>query len=302
MDFRKLSFFEAVCRLHSFTKAAEELHVTQPSITVAIQNLEEELEILLLNRYRGGFSLTPEGELLFCKAKLVLKELDDITLELRAAASDRIRRLRVGYGIQMRETLSGLIESFQKSHVNVEIIENESSTPSILRQLEEGMLDLGIVVSTKNMNKTMELYPLFQGEIKICACSKNPLCSFPSVSLDLFEQQPLISLSLNEPKNSFIFGVLEDAYPYRRISFKPLYSSLLLDSYFQRILNNDGIGLTYHDKWFSAAQYNPVPENGNYRELSFDPPCFYSVSIIHSKAKEPTEVQQAFIQYVKNSL
>ena len=50
MDFRQLEYFTAVARLHSFTRAAEALHVSQPTITTCIKNMEEELGIPLLVR------------------------------------------------------------------------------------------------------------------------------------------------------------------------------------------------------------------------------------------------------------
>lgn len=303
MDFRKMTYFEAVCRLQSFTKASEELHVTQPSVTMAVQSLEEDLGVRLLNRYRGGLVLTPEGEFLFERAKYLLKELEDVELEMRSFISGRTETLRVGYSVQMRTALTPILEEFQRSHKEVHIIENESSTPSIVTQLQDGMIDFGIVTATKGMSKVLELCPLFHGEIRVCVSNKNPLSKKERITLDEFEEQQLIALSLNEPKNSYIFQVLQEAYPKRRIQIKPQFSTLFLNTFFQHIRANDGIGLTYYDRWFSSEQYETdLGAPSTYSELPFDPPCHYTVALIYQKGKRLTGAGKIFLEFLQEAL
>lgn len=303
MDFRKLSFFEAVCRLHSFTKASSELHVSQPSVTIAIQNLEEELEVPLLNRYPGGFSLTPEGEFLYEKSQMLIKELENTKLALQESAAGRPLMLRIGYSVQMRDAISPVLAHFQESRKNIRIIENESATPSIVKQLEEGALDFGVVVATKYTCRNMKVYPLFQGDIRVCMSKKNPVSSCEAITLEQFERLPLIALSLDEPRNSYIFKVFQEAYPDRAINLKPLFSSLQLNSYFQRIQNNDGVGLTYHDKWFHMSQYDTSPGEGSECiELPFIPRCIYTVALIFRKEKTLNKIQNDFLKYITSSL
>jgi|GEM_PF-5971668 len=286
MDFRKLSYFEAVCRLQSFTKASEELHVTQPSVTMAVQSLEEDMGVLLLNRYRGNLIPTPEGEFLFEKAKYLIKELQNVEQEMKDFITERAEKLRIGYSIQMRKAILPVLDDFRRSHQEIHVIDNESSTPSIVAQLQDGKLDLGIIAVTNGMKKFLKIHPLFQGELRVCASSRNPVSRLESITLDEFERQPLISLSLDEPKNSYIFHILQDTFPDRKIKIRPQLSALLLDSYFHHILCNDGIGLTYHDIWFSSGQYKREKEGEPVcSELSFNPPCLYTVAAVYSKEK-----------------
>lgn len=303
MDFRKMTYFEAVCRLQSFTKASEELHVTQPSVTMAVQSLEEDLGVRLLNRYRGGLVLTPEGELLFEKTKYLIKELEDVEQELRSFISGRTETLRVGYSVQMRKALSPILEQFQFGHREIHIIENESSTPSIATQLQDGMIDFGIVTATKAMSKVLEICPLFQGEVRVCVSNQNPLSQKGSVTLEEFEQQQLIALSLNEPKNSYIFQVLQEAYPNRRIQIKPQFSTLMLNTFFQHIKANEGIGLTYYDRWFSSEQYEKdLGAPSTYSELPFEPPCHYTVALVYQKGKRLTGAGKIFSEFLQDTL
>ena len=68
MKIVQLQYFCAVTRLHSITKAAAELYVTQPAISSAIKELEKEFSINLFNRTKNHLTLTKEGELFYQKA------------------------------------------------------------------------------------------------------------------------------------------------------------------------------------------------------------------------------------------
>ena len=74
MKLVQLEYFCAVCRYHSITRAAEELYVTQPTISVAIRELEKELKLRLFHHEKNRISLTQEGEAFYRRAEAVLKE------------------------------------------------------------------------------------------------------------------------------------------------------------------------------------------------------------------------------------
>ena len=74
MKLVQLEYFCAVCRYHSITRAAEELYVTQPTISVAIRELEKELHLRLFHHEKNRISLTQEGEAFYKRADAVLRE------------------------------------------------------------------------------------------------------------------------------------------------------------------------------------------------------------------------------------
>ena len=74
MKLVQLEYFCAVCRYHSITRAAEELYVTQPTISVAIRELEKELKLRLFHHEKNRISIAQEGEAFYRRAEAVLKE------------------------------------------------------------------------------------------------------------------------------------------------------------------------------------------------------------------------------------
>jgi len=79
IEFKQIEYFEAVSRLKSYTKAARELFITQPSITVAIRKLEEELGVKLIERDNKSLYLTEAGEIFLIHAKEVLDKMKETT-------------------------------------------------------------------------------------------------------------------------------------------------------------------------------------------------------------------------------
>ena len=96
MDFRQLEYFTAVARLRSFTRAAEELHVSQPTITTCIKNMEEELGIPLLVRDKRRVMLTYEGETFLVKARSVLEQFEQMIQDTQELACSYDQVLNMG--------------------------------------------------------------------------------------------------------------------------------------------------------------------------------------------------------------
>jgi len=298
MDFRKLSYFEAVCRVQSFTRAAELLHVSQPSVTMAVRDLERELNVRLLNRNRGKLALTTEGEFVLKKARSLVHALEEADEDIQTFLAQKQTCLRVGYAMQMQHCLSSLLEDFQSACQTIQIIEQESPSLAVIAQVRDGTLDLGVISVFNGLDQTVCVEPLFQGELRICISRQNPLCQRESLTLEEFERQPLVAMTLNDPQDSYIFHHLRDAYPDQKVVLKPQATSLMLGSYFQHIKNNDGIGLTYYDIWYSPAE---ELEALNCTMLPFSPACRYQTAIIYAKDRSLSSQAKQLIRYLKDA-
>lgn len=100
MEFRQLEYFIAVCRHKSFTRASEVLFVSQPAITNAINNLENELGIKLFNRTKRNVDLTAEGQTFYRHVSVVLNDVDHILLQMNQLKE------------QKRQVLKTAVDSF----------------------------------------------------------------------------------------------------------------------------------------------------------------------------------------------
>lgn len=154
MEIRTLRYFLAVAREENMTRAAEALHVTQPTLSKALKALEDELGKKLFTRHSFSIKLTDEGMLLrnraedlVCMADRIEKEfvsLDDITggdLYLGLAESFQIR------------CLARAIHAFKQSYPGLRYHITSGDTEQVMEKLDKGLLDFVVLVETPDVGK-----------------------------------------------------------------------------------------------------------------------------------------------------
>src|SRR5919199_3446734 len=95
-ELRLIRYFLAVAQEGNVTRAAERLHLAQPSLSAAIRQLERQLGVELLERVGRGVALTPAGELLLHRGRELLDRADALAAEVRLRGAPQAARLRLG--------------------------------------------------------------------------------------------------------------------------------------------------------------------------------------------------------------
>jgi DNA-binding transcriptional LysR family regulator len=146
-DFR-LRVFQAVARHLSFTKAAQELFVTQPAVTKHIHELERTHGLRLLERRGSRVALTEAGRLLLAHAETVAASAQLLSDQLQALhhPDEAAGRLRLGASTTLSQyVLPGLLPAFQAAHPKVQLTLLNANSEHIAQALLRGDLDLGMV-------------------------------------------------------------------------------------------------------------------------------------------------------------
>ncbi|WP_159981446.1 MULTISPECIES: LysR family transcriptional regulator [unclassified Novosphingobium] len=144
MDLRLLRYFVAVAGEGNFNRAAELLHIAQPPLSRAIQQLEAQVGTQLLDRTTRPLRLTPVGRLLHAQAIQMLARMEDMEAMVKAAAVSERRRLVIGFvASTIYARLPELIREFRKVAGNVELVMVESTTLDQIAALKEGRIDVG---------------------------------------------------------------------------------------------------------------------------------------------------------------
>lgn len=144
MDLRLLRYFVAVADEGNFNRAAERLHIAQPPLSRAIQQLEAHVGTSLLDRSARPLRLTKVGRLLYTQALQVLARIEDVEAMVRAAATSERRRFVIGFvASTIYARLPELIREFRKIAENVELVMVESTTLDQLAALKDGRIDVG---------------------------------------------------------------------------------------------------------------------------------------------------------------
>lgn len=152
--------FYEVARAGNISRAAKQLYISQPAISKAISKLEENLDVVLFARNSRGVSLTMEGELLF---EHVSRAFDSIQLgeqQLRRIKEFHMGQIRIGVSNTLcKYILLPYLENFIRQYPHVKVIIESQSTVHTVSQLENGLLDLGLIALPGN-KKTLSFRPV----------------------------------------------------------------------------------------------------------------------------------------------
>lgn len=141
---RQLRAFVATARLRSFTRAAEQLHVTQPGLSGMLRELEAQLDCRLFERTTRSVTTTAQGEEFLPTALRILKELDDAVLSLGQITSEERRRLSVGATpVIASSILPEACAAFAQLHPRVRVEIQDLDRAAIFDKVRSGALDAG---------------------------------------------------------------------------------------------------------------------------------------------------------------
>ncbi|MBE2285870.1 MAG: LysR family transcriptional regulator [Prosthecobacter sp.] len=193
LNLQLLEQFVALARTKNFTRAAEELHLSQSALSRAIQKLEDQLGQPVFERKPREVVLTEIGELLLERAKHILQLMEHTFSELSEAG--RRGRIRLGTIPTIAPYfLPGLLSSFAKKHPDIAVIVQEDTTESLIKRCNHGEIDLAIL-ALPLLAKNLEVEPLFDEELLLVVPSGHPLASSKTVAIDAVEHFPFVMLN-----------------------------------------------------------------------------------------------------------
>jgi len=146
MELRQLRSFVAVAEELHFRRAAERLHLAQPSVSQQIRALEAELGVALLDRNRRGVSLTPAGAVLLLEARDLLTRAEHAAALARATGAGERGRLRMSLTRSLTGGIAGaIVAAYRERHPEVELVLSLGTTMLHVEQLHAGELDVAFV-------------------------------------------------------------------------------------------------------------------------------------------------------------
>ncbi|MFF8594312.1 LysR family transcriptional regulator [Streptomyces sp. NPDC015220] len=147
MQFQQLQYFVAVAETRHFTRAADLVHVAQPSLSQQIKALERELGADLFQRARGNITLTDAGEALLPLARRILADADTARHEVQELAQLRRGRVRLGATPSLcTGLLPDVLRAFHDRYPGIRLLVEEGGSHDLVRELARGALDLALVV------------------------------------------------------------------------------------------------------------------------------------------------------------
>lgn len=154
MELRVLNYFLAVAREENFTKAAQQLHLTQPTLSRQIADLEQELGVKLFVRSNHNIILTEDGMILKRRAQEILSLADKTKRDFLQKDEALSGTISIGSGeFRSTEYLAKIIAEFRKTYPKVKYEIYSGNANNIRDYIERGLLDIGLMSEPIDLRK-----------------------------------------------------------------------------------------------------------------------------------------------------
>ena len=213
MEFRVLEYFLAIAREGSFSKAAKQLHITQPTLSRQISDLEKEIGKVLFIRGKKQVSLTEDGVFLFNRAKEIVSLKDKTLIEFSKNDDNVYGDVYIGGGESLGMSLiARTIKLTQDKYPNIRFHLFSGNAESVVEKLEKGLIDFGILINSCVTDKYEHIKLGVCDQLGVLMRKDDVLANKNTISISDITNKPLIvsaqeSLE-NIAKNNYEFNEL----------------------------------------------------------------------------------------------
>lgn len=240
MEFRQLEYFCTISELENFTRTAEALHVSQPSVTKSIKALESELGVMLINRSQKHVSLTEQGKVFLVHAQRIMQDAAFAKKDMLRYRSDRQDIIHFGMPPMLEGYLfPDFFSKFQEMVPDVILdIQEFSDSDEVRQRAESGELDFGIVMGGEG-ERLDHAMPIMQDKMVLCLPPDHPLAAERTVSFDALRQEKFI---MQQPNTYQYRQVMDNCGEYGYVPDIVLCTSQL-KTIKQLVANGSGISV-----------------------------------------------------------
>lgn len=183
MEFRQLEYFCTISELENFTRTAEVLHVSQPSVTKAIKALESELGLTLIDRSQKHVSLTEEGQAFLIHAQRIMQDAQNAKQDMLRFRMDTRGTLHFGIPPMVEAYLfPDFFTKFQQAFPDVTLdVQEYAASDEVRERADLGELDFGIILGGTESRADNELL-IMRDRMSACLPIDHPLTAQGSVT------------------------------------------------------------------------------------------------------------------------
>ncbi len=194
MTLTQLQYFCKACELHNITKAAEQLFVSQPTVTASIRSLEKEFGVTLLERQYKGFQLTEEGHIFYEEARQFLMEAEHFEQRIRwmvEKKSSLVLGLTRSSGVMI---YAEYFPFYAQKHTNVQVHVITGAALELVEELAARHIDAAILpMPPQGLPDTIRVYPLRSVEFALTVSENHPLAGRKIVTVEDILHEKLVS-------------------------------------------------------------------------------------------------------------
>lgn len=263
MEIRVLKYFLAVAREGSITGAANSLHLTQPTLSRQLQELEKELKQKLLIRGKYKVTLTPEGMILRKRAEEIIDMVEKTEAEFSSISDTISGDIYIGGGeSDAMKYIAGIIKEIQSEFFGIKFHIYSGNAEDVTEKLDKGLLDFGILIQPVDVSKYDHITLPEKDVWGVIMRKDNPLSQKKNIKLEDIVKIPLLASRQMSPKYSKDSGFLDwFGDKYEELNITATYNLV----YNAAIMVKAGVG--------NAISLDKLADTSKESELCFRPLC-----------------------------
>lgn len=204
MELRVLTYFLMVAREENITKASQLLHVTQPTLSRQLMQLEDELGVKLFQRGSHKVSLTEDGMLLKRRAQDIVSLAEKTMREFQSAEDDLTGDISIGGGELLSiDYFASILSAFQRRNPNVHYTIRTGTADDIKNRIESGLIDIGILIAPGDISKYESVHLPRTEEYGVLVKDDSPLAQKEAVTSEDLKNVPLMFATRSKESNFF---------------------------------------------------------------------------------------------------
>ena len=280
MNLKHLSYFVDISKRESFTKAADDIYVSQSALSKSVKSLEQELNVTLIDRTSKSFNLTEEGRILYVEGEKLLQYIDESLDEIIEKIHRSRRRLRIGVPPVISTVyFSQLLFRFIKQYPNIELEISEVGANIVQNQINAGNIDIGVVILPIINSDNYHIIPATSSDNALIVNKDHPLASRDEVDFKELEHEDFLILDRTYMLHDRIIKNCEIAGFYPHITTDNQGISILPVPIIKRFYSSDRIKMI------------------RLKEPEFP----WNIAMIFKKEKLITAQMEEFIHFVVNN-
>lgn len=237
LNLRQLEAFVLLARLGGFSRAADQLHLTQAGLSILIRRLEERLDARLVERTTRSVALTPAGNQVLPIAERMLADAQSILACGRGATADQAGRISLGLAPQLAGTvLPEVLKAFRDDYPRVSVVFRECVNEEIIGRIYAREIDFGLGFGIQK-NSELDSQPLTEDTLAVALPPAHPLARKRLVRWKDILNQPIVTLTVG----STVRTLTENVFMTAGQALRPAYEAT--NTITALALAREGLGL-----------------------------------------------------------
>jgi len=285
MEIRQLEYFQAVAKFNNFTKAAENMYVSQPSITNGIHHLEEEIGVQLFDRNQKKVKLTVEGQIFLQRVEKILRAINDAVVEMQDFRDLNKGTIRLALPPMIGAYLfPNIFPLFKKAFPSLELTVFEEGSIAARRMVEKEDADLGLIILPTS-SELLNTLAFFTEQIVLCTSKTHRLSQEKAISFRQLQNEKIIMLK-------------EDSHHRRLIINECLKNNFSPHIVFSSNQIQTIKGLVANDSGVSFLMHMVTCHDKNLVSIPLEPNIEITIGLIWKKNRYLSKASQAFIDFI----